>query len=70
MSTMLLAAWEAMRSRVRSYRVWEMRGKIPGGTDPVSRPYFSRGTLEMSKKIHLFLFITAIFAFYSLKQIR
>jgi hypothetical protein len=42
-STMLLAAWEAMRPRVGDYRIWKTRRKIPGGTDPVSRPYIFRG---------------------------
>ena len=42
-SKVLLTPWEAMRPRVGGYRVWETRGKIPGGTGPVSRPHFSRG---------------------------
>jgi hypothetical protein len=29
--------------------IWEMRGKIPGGTDPVSWPYFSK--VEMVREI-------------------
>jgi hypothetical protein len=54
-STMLLAAWETMRSHVGSYRVWEMCGKIPGGTDPVSRLYFSRGR-DGSKILIIFIY--------------
>jgi hypothetical protein len=54
-STMLLAAWETMRSHVGSYRVWEMCGKIPGGTDPVSWLYFSRGR-DGSKNLIIFIY--------------
>jgi hypothetical protein len=54
-STMLLAAWETMRSHVGSYRVWEMCGKIPGGTDPVSQLYFSRGR-DGSKILIIFIY--------------
>jgi hypothetical protein len=52
---MLLAAWEAIRSHVGSYQVWEMCGKIPGGTDPVSQPYFFRGR-DGSKNLIIFIY--------------
>ena len=51
MSTMCLAAWETMKLRVgnyrslgNNYRVWEMRGKIPGWhISGLIWPYFPRG---------------------------
>jgi hypothetical protein len=43
MSTMWLTPWEAMKSRVGSCRVWEMRGKIPLAQIRLAGPAFPRG---------------------------
>lgn len=63
MSSMCWTAWETMKSRVGCCRIWEMCGvgNNPGGTDPVSRPYFSRGK---GPKFFLFFIIISTYNCY------